>query len=111
MGKIFNLVVQLVAVRGVHDTQCGFKLFETKSAKKLFQSLKVYKPKTAKHAYTGAFDVELLYLAHKWGLKIAEVPIHWKHIDTTRINPLRDSIKMFFDVIKIRLADLFGAYR
>jgi len=110
MGKVFNFLVQIVAIRGIQDTQCGFKIFKTKVAKDLFQSLKVYRPRKEKHAFTGAFDVELLFLANKRGLKIAEVPVHWYHAPTTRVSPLRDSIRMFFDVLKIRLADILGLY-
>lgn len=111
MGKGFNFGVKLIAIRGIHDTQCGFKLFDTKLAQKLFNDLKVYQPKAEKHAFTGAFDVELLFIANKRKVKIAEVPIHWKHTETTRVSPVRDSIRMAFDVLKIRLADIFGAYK
>ncbi len=112
MGKGFNFGVKLIAIRGIHDTQCGFKLFNTKLAQSLFNDLKVYKPKqkTEKHAFTGAFDVELLFIAVKRKINIAEVPIHWKHTETTRVSPIRDSLRMAFDVLKIRLADIFGAY-
>ncbi|MCX6816774.1 MAG: glycosyltransferase family 2 protein [Candidatus Beckwithbacteria bacterium] len=105
MGKVFNFVVQLVAVKGIHDTQCGFKIFSTHVARELFQALKVYRPKPEKYAFTGAFDVELLYLAGKSGIKIAEVPIVWTHAATTRVSPFRDSIRMFWHVLKIRLYD------
>ncbi len=111
MGKIFNFIVQLFAIRGIHDTQCGFKIFDTKTAQQLFQSLKVYQPKAEKHAFTGAFDVELLFLANKKGYKIAEVPVHWYHSPTSRVSPVRDSIRMFFDVLKIRLINILGGYR
>ena len=111
MGKGFNFLVQIVALRGIHDTQCGFKIFQTPIAKDLFNRLKVYRPRPEKHAFTGAFDVELLFLAQKQGLEVAEVPVHWYHSPTTRVNPIRDSIRMFMDVVKIRLADLFGLYR
>jgi len=111
MGKVFNALVQIVAIRGIHDTQCGFKIFETLVARDLFSRLVVYRPHPEKHAFTGAFDVELLYLAYKQGLRIAEVPVHWYHAPTTRVNPLRDSVRMFLDVLKIRWADLSGQYR
>lgn len=110
MGKVFNLVVKLFAFRGIHDTQCGFKLFRSRVAKELFSGLQVYKPGIIKNAFTGAFDVEILYLAQKKGYKIAEVPVFWRHYKTTRVNPIKDSIKMFFDVIKIRFYDLLGKY-
>ncbi|MFC1627031.1 glycosyltransferase [Patescibacteria group bacterium] len=110
MGKVFNFAVKLIAIKGIHDTQCGFKIFETKTAQKLFNQLKVYQPRPEKHAFTGAFDVELLFIANKQKIKISEVPIHWHHASTTRVSPIRDSIRMFFDVLKIRLADILGSY-
>jgi len=111
MGKIFNFVVQLLTVRGIHDTQCGFKIFDTQIARQLFKALKVYRPGPEKHAFTGAFDVELLFIANKKGYKIAEVPVRWYHAPTSRVNPFRDSIRMFLDVLKIRLTDLSGGYK
>ncbi|NMC36452.1 glycosyltransferase family 2 protein [Candidatus Beckwithbacteria bacterium] len=110
MGKGFNFGVKLLAVGGIADTQCGFKAFEAKSAKKLFSKLQVYKPREIDHAFTGAFDVELLFIARKMGLRIAEVPIHWKHVETNRVSPLRDSLHMAFDVVKIRLYAWMGRY-
>ena len=111
MGKVFNFAVQIIAIGGIHDTQCGFKLFTNQAAKDLFNSLVVYGNGIEKQAYTGAFDVELLYISQKQGLKIAEVPVLWRHVKTNRINPVRDSVRMFLDLIKIRLAALSGSYR
>lgn len=105
MGKVFNWLVQLVAFRGIHDTQCGFKIFHTQTGRELFNSLKVYRPRPEKYAFTGAFDVELLFIAYKRKIKIAEVPISWSHESTTRVNPIRDSFRMFWHVLKIRLYD------
>ena len=105
MGKVFNLLVQIIALPGIHDTQCGFKIFETATARELFNALKIYQNKPEKYAFTGAFDVELLFIAKKRHIKIAEVPIHWRHEPTTRVNPIRDSIRMFWHVLKIRLYD------
>ena len=111
MGKVFNFSVQTIAIGGIRDTQCGFKLFTNQAAKDLFNSLIVYGNGIEKQAFTGAFDVELLYIAQKRDYKIAEVPVSWRHIKTNRVNPLRDSARMFFDVIRIRMTDLFGGYR
>ena len=111
MGKVFNRVVQMFAISGISDTQCGFKLFTNHTAKDLFNSLVVYADGTEVTAFTGAFDVELLYIAQKRGYRIAEVPVSWKYVSTVRVNPIRDSIRMFLDVIKIRLTDLSGGYR
>lgn len=112
MGLVFNLVVQLIAVRGIWDTQAGFKCFKADVAKNLFNQLKVYgKGKKVKGALVTAFDVELLFIAKKRGYKIKEVPIIWHHVSTTRVNPLKDSLRMFRDVVRVRLNDLRGVYR
>ena len=110
MGKVFNFAVQIIAIGGIHDTQCGFKLFTSQAAKELFTSLIVYGNGVEKQAFTGAFDVELLYIAQKRGYRIAEVPVSWRHIKTNRVNPIRDSVRMFLDLVKIRLAALSGNY-
>ena len=110
MGKGFNFIVQIIALPGIHDTQCGFKLLRAVVARELFSQLQVYKARIIKNAFTGAFDVELLYLAQKKGYRIAEVPVFWRHYETVRVNPIKDSIRMFFDVLKIRLNDLLGKY-
>jgi len=111
MGLVFNLVVQAIAVRGIWDTQAGFKCFKGNVAKKLFEKLKVYgKGKKVKGALVTAFDVELLFIAKKRGYKIKEVPIIWHHMATSRVNPLKDSLRMFRDVVKVRLNDLRGVY-
>lgn len=110
MGRGFNLLVQVVALPGIQDTQCGFKILTKQAAHTLFTKLVVYSDGEEKTAYTGAFDVELLFLAQKLGMKIAEVPVQWKHVGTTRVNPVRDSLRMFWDLIKIRLTDATGRY-
>jgi len=110
MGKGFNIIVQLFALEGLHDTQCGFKLFKSEVAKELFKQLKVYKSELIKNAFTGAFDVEVLFLAQKKGYKIAEVPVEWRHYKTIRVNPIKDSFRMFFDVLKIKIYDILGKY-
>lgn len=109
MGKGFNFVVQIVAVRGIHDTQCGFKAMSDKAVKLLFPRLTAtITPK--KDAFTGAFDVELLFLARKHGLKIAEVPVQWQHVKTKRVSPVKDSLRMFWQLLLIRWAYLTRQY-
>lgn len=112
MGIVFNFLVQLIAVRGIWDTQAGFKCFKGNVAKELFGKLKVYgKGQKVKGAMVTAFDVELLFLAKKAGYKTKEVPIIWHHVVTTRVNPFKDSLRMLRDVVKIRLNDLRGVYQ
>lgn len=112
MGLIFNRIVQLIAVRGIWDTQAGFKCFKSQVAKEVFAKLKVYgRGKAVKGALVTAFDVELLFLVLKFGYKIKEVPIIWHHVATSRVNPLKDSLRMFRDVVKVRLNDIRGVYQ
>lgn len=111
MGRGFNLWVQVVAVPGVLDTQCGFKLFSDRATNTLFPQLVVYgKNNRFRDAFTGAFDVELLYLAIKNNFAIREVPITWHHMKTNRVSPIKDSLRMFRDLVKIKLASLTGKY-
>lgn len=112
MGKVFNLAVQMLTVRGIQDTQCGFKLFTQEAVEKLFPRLHIYRPHYVRQdAFTGAFDVELLYLAKKYGMRIAEVPVSWKYAKTNRVDPVKDSTRMFIDLVRIRVADMMGKYR
>lgn len=110
MGKVFNLVVQMFAVPGIHDTQCGFKMFSAAATEDLFPRLKVYATKKRQDAFTGAFDVELLYLARKQKYSIAEVPVLWQHNETDRVSPVKDSLRMFRDILRIRWAAISGQY-
>ena len=112
MGKGFNFLVQILAIPGIYDTQCGFKLFKGDLAQQIFSHLEVYGRKKERHdAFTGAFDVEALFLAKKLKQEIKEVPIFWKHHETNRVSPIKDSLRMLFDIIKIRLADLMDKYQ
>jgi len=101
MGRVFNTIVRLIAVPGLQDTQCGFKMFRGEVAEKLF-------PLQTMNGWS--FDVEILYAARRWGYRIVEVPIDWYYSDRTRINPLRDSLDMFIEVLKIRRNGLRGFY-
>lgn len=112
MGRGFNILVQILALPGILDTQCGFKLFSAQATEALFSALKIYNgQKERTDAFTGAFDVELLFLAQKMGFKIREVPIEWHHHKTDRVSPIKDSLRMLIDIIRIRLAQLKGTYR
>jgi len=102
MGRVFNLLVQVLAVRGIQDTQCGFKAFTRAAAEDVFKRQRI----------TGfGFDVEVLYLARKLRYGIREVPVTWAYAASSRVDPLRDTIRMFRDVLAVRLNDLRGLYR
>ena len=93
MGKVFNLVAQLWAFKGVHDSQCGFKCFRREAAQKLFSLQKL----------DGfSFDVEIVYLAQKLGLRLLELPVIWRNSAQSRVQVLRDPLVMFWDVLRIR---------
>lgn len=112
MGRVFNTIVRLLAVPDMRDTQCGFKLFSAEATEKLFNQLYIYGGKSnITDAFTGAFDVELLYLAKKNRYAIKEVGVHWSHFASDRVSPLKDSLRMLRDIVRIRLADLTGKYR
>jgi len=111
MGKGFNILVQTLAIPGIYDTQCGFKLFRRDACQEIFSKLVVYgRSKERQDAFTGAFDVEALFLARKNGYKIQEVPIVWHHNETDRVSPIKDSLRMLTDIIKVRIADFSGKY-
>jgi dolichyl-phosphate beta-glucosyltransferase len=113
MGRVFNLIVQLLAVRGIQDTQCGFKAFRREAAQHLFSSLKLYGEGSGlvKGAMLTGFDVEILFLARKWGYRIAEVPVHWYYGKESKVSPIRDSWRNLRDVLRVRCNDLQGKYR
>lgn len=101
MGRVFNFIVKLVAVRGLNDTQCGFKCFRRDVAEAIF-------PLQTINGW--GFDVELLFIAQKRGYKIVEIPITWIYKDHSKINPLRDSINMFLETFKVRRNGWRGVY-
>jgi dolichyl-phosphate beta-glucosyltransferase len=93
MGKGFNLLVQLVLLPGIWDTQCGFKLFRADVAHEAF----------AKLTTDGfGYDPEVLYLAKRRGVRIAEVPVIWRNSAPTKVNPIKSSLDMFKHVLRIR---------
>jgi dolichyl-phosphate beta-glucosyltransferase len=93
MGKAFNLIVQLVLLPGIWDTQCGFKLFRAEVAKDAFGALT-----TDGFGY----DPEVLFRAKKRGVRIAEVPVVWRNSAPTKVSPIRSSFDMFRHVVRIR---------
>lgn len=95
----------LVGVYKIQDTQCGFKMFTDKATEKLFKKIKDLHHGFSKiHGsnVTAGFDVELLYLAEKYGYKIKEVPVEWLYVETRRVNPINDSVNGLIDLIRIR---------
>jgi dolichyl-phosphate beta-glucosyltransferase len=93
MGKAFNLIVQVVLLPGIWDTQCGFKLFRADVARPVFAALT-----TDGFGY----DPEALFLAKRRGVRIVEVPVVWRNSAPTKVMPIRSSVDMFKHVVRVR---------
>jgi len=101
-GIVFNTIVRLVLRLPFVDTQCGFKAFRRERCQIIFKQQRIER---------FGFDPELLYLARHHGLRTVEIPVRWGHSPATKVNMLRDSIQMFFDIFTIRWNSLLGRYR
>ncbi len=100
-GKVYSVLVNALAVRGLPDTQCGFKWFRAAIARELVARLTV----------SGfAFDVELLLIAQHWGLRIDRIPVQFTHSDDSRLRLGRDSARMLRDLLRVRRRRARGAY-
>jgi dolichyl-phosphate beta-glucosyltransferase len=93
LGKVGNTIIQVFAVPGIQDTQCGFKLFQGDVARELFADARIDR---------FAWDVEVLYLAQRWGLAIAEVPVLWFNSPESKVRVVRDAVQTLWDVLRIR---------
>jgi dolichyl-phosphate beta-glucosyltransferase len=92
-GRCFNLMVRVLAVPGIHDTQCGFKLFPGPVAQDVF----------ARYEEDGfSFDIEVLHIARRLGYRIAEIPVRWMHRDGSKVRMSRDVPRMFLSLLRIR---------
>lgn len=93
MGKVFNLLIRLAGVRGLNDTQCGFKLLDGKVGRQLFALLTT----------PGfAFDVELAWLAQRFGYRVAEVGVTWDNSPASKVRVLRDPPRMVLEILRFR---------
>jgi len=100
-GRIFNLLLRLTLGLHFKDTQCGFKAFKRPAVQAIFPLQRIER---------WGFDPEILFLARKFGFKVQEVSVAWGHSGGTRINPLIDGSRMFWEMIHIRWNDLTGKY-
>jgi glycosyltransferase involved in cell wall biosynthesis len=100
-GRVFNLLMRLIVGLPFKDTQCGFKAFRRCLALPAVKLQRVER---------FGFDPELLYIARKQGLRLLEVPVAWSHSEGSRVSFLRDSVKMFADLLAIRVNDARGRY-
>jgi hypothetical protein len=101
-GRIFNLILRVVLGLNFKDTQCGFKAFNRRAADAIFPRQRIER---------WGFDPELVFLAQSQGMKVVEVPVRWAHDEKSTISPLRDGLRMFLEVLKIRWNSISGKYR
>lgn len=104
----------IVGVRGINDTQCGFKLFKKDVAYNLFSKLETFHKgykKISGSSVKAGFDVELLFLALKMGYTIKEVGVEWLYVETRRVSPVKDSIEAVEDLFQIKINDILGKYK
>ena len=101
IGRTFHALVELLTVRNVKDTQCGFKLFRAPVAHDLFSRMRM-------NGFS--FDVELLVMAARRGYRVAEVPVNWCHQPGSKVRLTVDSLRMAIDLFRIRKHCLSGEY-
>jgi dolichyl-phosphate beta-glucosyltransferase len=97
MGRVYNRIVQLLVLPGLHDTQCGFKVFTGEAAVACFTLL---------HTPRFGFDAEVLLRARRNGWTVTEVPVRWSHMEDSRVSALRDSVVVLLDLIRLRFRRL-----
>ncbi len=100
-GRIYNLLLRIVLGLKYCDTQCGFKAFTRKAARTIFST---------QHVERWGFDAEVLFLARHFGFKVTEVAIAWAHADDSKLNPVRDGMRMFREMLSIRWNAIMGRY-
>ncbi|NWF64959.1 MAG: glycosyltransferase family 2 protein [Chloroflexi bacterium] len=100
-GRAINLAIRTLILPGLNDTQCGFKCFRAETTENIFR----------KQTLAGwSFDIELLYLARRRKLRIREIPIHWYFDPDSKVNAVRDALRMISDIFRIHLNALRGIY-
>eukprot|EP01113_Clastostelium_recurvatum_P041531 TRINITY_DN6611_c0_g1_i1.p1 TRINITY_DN6611_c0_g1~~TRINITY_DN6611_c0_g1_i1.p1 ORF type:complete len:125 (-),score=21.62 TRINITY_DN6611_c0_g1_i1:21-395(-) len=97
----FHILVSVLGVRGIKDTQCGFKLFSRRAAQQIFPNL---------HIERWAFDFELLYLAQSMKIPIVEVPVNWEEVPGSKLSPFASSVQMAIDLVRVRMAYMLGLW-
>ena len=100
-GRIYNLVLRIFLSLNFVDTQCGFKAFRGEAARRIFPLQRIER---------WGFDPEILFLARRLGFSVKEVAVVWAHREGTRLNPFRDGVRMFGEVLRIRWNSIVGAY-
>ena len=100
-GRAINIVIRLLILPGLNDTQCGFKCFRAETAENLFRQQTLM---------GWSFDIELLYLARRKKLRVKEIPIQWYFSTDSKVNAVRDALRMISDIFRIHLNALRSRY-
>ncbi len=100
-GRLINLIIRLLILPGLQDTQCGFKCFRAEVADDLFK----------RQTLMGwSFDIELLFIARRHGYRIIEIPIDWYYRSESKVNAMRDAVRMIEDIFQIHRNARRGIY-
>ena len=100
-GRLINLIIRLLILPGLQDTQCGFKCFRAEAADDLFK----------RQTLMGwSFDIELLFIARRHGYRIIEVPIDWYYRTESKVNAVSDAMRMIHDIFQIHINARRGLY-
>ncbi len=112
MGRVFNYLVRGLTVRGVQDTQCGFKGFRAEVGRDLFSRSLLYRDlvNEVRGPLVTGFDVELIFLARKFNYQLYQLPVTWRHVDGSKVRPGVDSLVMVRDLWRVRANDLRHRY-
>lgn len=102
LSRVYNLFLRMLLWFPYRDTQCGFKAFNRRAAGMIFPGQRITR---------WGFDPEILFLAHRQGLRVVEVPVKWGHDERSKIHPIRDGLRMAADAMRIRWYSLTGKYQ
>ncbi len=102
ISRTVNIIAQIFIIEGIADTQCGFKLFRNDAGKRIFKKQKIER---------FAFDIEFLMLAKTYGYRISEIPVIWIDKDGSKVNGLRDGMRILRDFVLIKFYMMFGFYK
>jgi dolichyl-phosphate beta-glucosyltransferase len=101
MGKVFTWLTNVILTKNISDVTCGFKGFSYAAAQKVFNRQLVN---------DWSFDAEILFLAQKYGYSIKEIPVRWRNDPATKVKLLKDTVRSFLGLLKIRANDWRGKY-
>jgi dolichyl-phosphate beta-glucosyltransferase len=102
ISRVGNLMIKILVLPGIQDTQCGFKLFTKAAAREIAALMQMER---------FSFDIEMLVIAGQLGLEVAEVPVNWYDTPGTRLRPIRSALLTLRDLLRIRWNQLRGRYQ